>query len=153
MTDTITVRRATIDDLDDLAAIDRAGFEEREQWSRQAWADELAAADRVVLVARDTEGLAGAISIARQFDTVDLLRVVVAQRSRRRRLGERLVHEAVWHVRDADRVLLEVRHDNAAALMLYARLGFRAIDRRPDYYGPGLHAVVMQSDLPWEALS
>jgi ribosomal-protein-alanine N-acetyltransferase len=45
---------------------------------------------------------------------------------------------------EADRVLLEVREDNEAALGLYAQSGFVEIDRRPRYYRDGAAAVVMQ---------
>lgn len=150
----ITITPASNADAEALATLDAQCFDPTERWSSAVWADELQAPHRTILLARDlSDDLVGAITISRQFETVDLIRVMVAPTHRRQHVGERLVHEAVWYVRDAERVLLEVRHDNAAALMLYARLGFRAVDRRPDYYGAGRHAVVMQSDLPWEALS
>jgi ribosomal protein S18 acetylase RimI-like enzyme len=45
----------------------------------------------------------------------------------------------------ARRCVLEVRAGNASAQALYARLGFRAIGRRRDYYtNPMEDALVMQ---------
>jgi ribosomal protein S18 acetylase RimI-like enzyme len=44
-------------------------------------------------------------------------------------------------------VLLEVRHDNDPAIALYMAEGFVAINRRRDYYAPGLDAIIMRRRL------
>ena len=41
------------------------------------------------------------------------------------------------------RWLLEVRDDNAPALRLYDKHGFTTIDRRADYYGAGVDALIL----------
>lgn len=48
---------------------------------------------------------------------------------------------------EADRLLLEVRATNLAALAFYADSGFEEIDRRPRYYSDGAEAVVMLKSL------
>ncbi len=52
----------------------------------------------------------------------------------------------------ADRMLLEVRHDNRGAIALYEKFGFTAISHRRDYYGAGADAVVMQASLTPDVL-
>ena len=47
----------------------------------------------------------------------------------------------------ADRLLLEVREDNAGALAFYAARGFVEVDRRRRYYRDGATAVVMRFGL------
>jgi ribosomal-protein-alanine N-acetyltransferase len=47
----------------------------------------------------------------------------------------------------ADRVLLEVREDNAGARAFYAARGFVEVDRRRRYYRDGATAVVLLRDL------
>jgi ribosomal-protein-alanine N-acetyltransferase len=47
----------------------------------------------------------------------------------------------------ADRVLLEVREDNVAALAFYAARGFTELARRPRYYRDGATAVVLELPL------
>jgi ribosomal-protein-alanine N-acetyltransferase len=47
----------------------------------------------------------------------------------------------------ANRLLLEVREDNAGALAFYAARGFVEIDRRARYYRDGAAAVVMRRPL------
>ena len=43
-----------------------------------------------------------------------------------------------------DRLLLEVREDNAGAVVFYEKHGFVELDRRPGYYRDGATAIVMQ---------
>ena len=53
--------------------------------------------------------------------------------------------DAVLALRPAgERVVLEVREDNAGALGFYAARGFVELDRRPRYYRDGATAIVME---------
>ncbi len=74
---------------------------------------------------------------------------MVAPDQRGRGIGGALVEAGItWAAeRHGLRMLLEVEHDNAAALALYRRLGFVELARRKDYYGAGRHALVMQREL------
>ena len=67
----------------------------------------------------------------------------------RETLGRVLIEAGIdWAAEQcADRMLLEVEHDNAPAVALYHRLGFAELARRNDYYGAGRHALVMQKEL------
>ncbi len=58
-----------------------------------------------------------------------------------RRLMERIL--SLLKQRGADRIYLEVRHDNQPAIALYRNLGFKDIKLLTDYYRPGLHALRM----------
>lgn len=65
-----------------------------------------------------------------------------------RRLLERLVDLARWH--RVERVFLEVRPSNPAAIALYEQAGFNEIGRRPNYYpahGGREDAIVMAMEL------
>jgi len=86
-------------------------------------------------------------------DFADLLRVIVSPERRGQGIARKLLIASILMAQAAGavRILLEVEEDNASALAVYARLGFTPIDRRRDYYGPGLHALVME--LPIESLS
>jgi ribosomal protein S18 acetylase RimI-like enzyme len=54
--------------------------------------------------------------------------------------------------RGVKRVYLEVERANTAAVELYERNGFRAIDVLPDFYGKGRDGVRMSCDLAAGAL-
>lgn len=136
---------ATPADLPELLELEAQGFQPGQRWSAASWASELDAADRLVLVSREA-GLLAAASFSVLADTAELLRVVVRPDQTGRGLGRRLVQLGQQWAADlgAERMLLEVRHDNEPALALYRRTGFTAIARRADYYGPGFDAVVME---------
>lgn len=76
----------------------------------------------------------GVLSIA--AEEAHLLNVCVAPEFQSRGLGRRLLARMVdlarWH--RAQRVFLEVRPSNAAAVALYESAGFNEIGRRPGYY-------------------
>lgn len=78
-------------------------------------------------------------------DEIHLLNVAVAPAERRRGYGRRLVEEVIAYAiaHDAEKVLLEVRVSNAAALALYQRLGFEEFHRRARYYDDGEDAIEM----------
>lgn len=143
------ISRAQMADLDEIAALERDGFAEA-RWSADAWASEIAADDRHVLVMRDADGaVSGVATFQTVEDTADLHRVVVRPDQRRLGIGRRLVQAGLeWAAGlGAERMLLEVDLENTGARRLYDELGFTPIARRSDYYGPGHHAIVMACDL------
>ncbi len=96
------------------------------------------------LVARDGDVVGYAVvSIA--GDVVELQRVGVDPAHRRGGLATSLLGAVVdlASAEGAERVLLEVREDNADALGFYLASGFDEIARRPRYYRDGATAVIM----------
>jgi ribosomal-protein-alanine N-acetyltransferase len=87
----------------------------------------------------------GVASFSLAADLADLLRVIVASESRGRGLGSSLIRAGMEWAKavGADRMLLEVRPDNKPAVRTYCKLGFATLDRRRDYYGTGMDALVM----------
>ena len=141
----------TVADLDDVLILERDGFDHA-RWSDASWRAELEGADRLVIGERDHDQLLGVATFQHMLDVADLHRVVVAPAARGRGVGTRLVrHGMSWaRAEGAERMLLEVEHENAPALALYERLGFTRIDTRLDYYGPGAHALVLERRLDEE---
>ncbi len=77
----------------------------------------------------------------------ELNRIIVASAGRRTGLGKTLLAAGIAAAEEAEEMLLEVRHDNAPAMALYAAFGFEEIARRNNYYGGGVDAVVMRVEL------
>jgi ribosomal-protein-alanine N-acetyltransferase len=69
-------------------------------------------------------------------DEAEVLTLAVWPEARRAGVGLRLVEAGAVEAaaRGAERLFLEVADDNAAALALYARCGFREAGRRRAYY-------------------
>jgi ribosomal-protein-alanine N-acetyltransferase len=82
-------------------------------------------------------------------DIAELQRIGVVATARRRGVASALLDEVVAEApaTGANRLLLEVREDNADALAFYADRGFIEIDRRPRYYRDGTTAVVLRLPL------
>jgi ribosomal-protein-alanine N-acetyltransferase len=82
-------------------------------------------------------------------DIAELQRIGVLAAMRRTGVATALLDEVVAHApaTGANRLLLEVRDDNSAALAFYADRGFVEIDRRPRYYRDGTTAVVLRLPL------
>lgn len=137
---------ARADDLEQILALEESGFDQPQRWSREAWQAELDNDDRLVLVRHDARGrVVGVATFSLAADMADLLRVIVAPDSRGRGIGGSLVRAGMEWAKavGADRMLLEVRPDNAPAVRAYCKLGFKTLDRRRDYYGSGVDALVM----------
>jgi ribosomal-protein-alanine N-acetyltransferase len=138
-------RRATLDDVAAIAAIERECFGPS-AWSESLVADEVRGERHVVLVSDDLSAY-GAISVA--ADVADLDRIAVLPGSRGRGLARGLLVELVDLARDldAERMLLEVAANNVAAIGLYEAHGFDTIATRRRYYAGWIDALVMQLDI------
>ncbi len=82
-------------------------------------------------------------------DIAELQRIAVDPAHRRTGLASELLDAVVAAAREggADRLLLEVREDNAGAIAFYAARDFVEVDRRRRYYRDGATAVVMRRGL------
>jgi ribosomal-protein-alanine N-acetyltransferase len=136
------IRVAEDADVTAVAAIE-AGCFGAEPWSERLVADAVASERHVVLVTGDLDAYA-VISLA--GDVADLDRIAVLPASRGRGLARDLLDAQVDRARDlgAERMLLEVRDDNAAAVGLYESAGFTTVSTRRGYYAGGADALVME---------
>ncbi|MGZ8738677.1 MAG: ribosomal protein S18-alanine N-acetyltransferase [Nocardioides sp.] len=135
---------------EDVAAVARL---ERDCLGEDAWSEGLVgegirgALPTVSYLVAETGGaVIGHAVISATGDIAELQRIAVDPGRRRQSVASALlagVIEAAGRT-EADRLLLEVREDNRAALAFYARAGFVEIDRRPRYYADGSTAVVMR---------
>lgn len=141
--DEVHVRRATINDLDDIVALENAAFAADRVSARQ-WRHHLESLSAEVLLAIRDRRVVGAAMLLfhRRHRVARLYSIAVNVNERGRRLGERLLHAAeLAAARRESRVLrLEVRADNASAQRLYERNGYRPIGERLGYYEDGATA-------------
>ena len=145
-----TVRRAEPEDVDAVAAL------EVENLGADAWSPHLVGEGiaghlpTVFYLVADVEGVPVAHAVVSAVaDIAELQRIAVTPAARRTGLATALLDEGCRLARSsgADRLLLEVREDNAGALRFYAARGFVEIDRRPRYYADGTTAIVLRLPL------
>jgi len=146
----VTVRAATEADTEAIAAseADNLGAD---AWSAGLVAEGVAGRLPTVhyLVAEAHGRVVGHAVASLVADIAELQRIAVAADHRRTGVATALLDEVVaLAVRSgADRLLLEVREDNAAALRFYAARDFVEVDRRRRYYADGTTAVVLRRGL------
>ena len=141
--DEVHVRRATINDLDDIVALENASFASDRVSARQ-WRRHLESLSAEVLLAIRERRVVGAAMLLfhRRHRVVRLYSIAVSAGERGRRIGERLLQAAELAAarRDGRTLRLEVRADNAPAQRLYERNGYRPIGERRGYYEDGATA-------------
>ncbi len=146
----LDLRRATLDDLPDLLALEALFPGDR--LSRRSLRRLLASPQTALcLVADDLGVLAGygLVLLRRNSDVARLYSLVVRPELRGQGVGFRLVTSAMVAATELGRrrLRLEVRADNPPAIELYRRMGFRQVARIPEYYGDGETAIRFETQL------
>lgn len=145
----VAFRAMRASDLEAVIAIEQSAYPF--PWTRGIFRDCLGVGHECRVLAQEHRIIGyGVLSAA--AGEAHLLNVCVAPAEQRhghgRRLVLRMLDLARWH--RAERVFLEVRPSNTAAIALYDVLGFNEIGRRPGYY-PGTRgredAIVMAMEL------
>ena len=98
-------------------------------------------------VFQGNEKLAGYLIFSENLGEAELLRIAVDPEMRRQGFGGKLMEHFICSLEfmNSDKVTLEVREGNEAAINLYTIYGFEKIGVRKDYYfDPHEDAVIMQ---------
>lgn len=147
----ITIERATINNLETLYQIERECFT-IEAFNKQHIAYLLKNPNAVSLVAKINNEIAGfIIGLIRRHDEKITGRVYtldVAATYRRKGVGLKLLNEIerIFAKRGVKICYLEARKDNMAALELYRKLGYVEVEDLKDYYN-GVHGVRLKKEL------
>ena len=146
----INYRVATAFDLPVFVSLDKELFP-YSPWSASQYKEEFSAPTRHFVVALDNEqsiiGYAGVF--APGAAEADVLTVGVVPSHRGKGIARQLMALITdWaHKQGSTAMMLEVKVDNAEAIGLYESLGYSKLNTRKDYFGPGLHALVMRLEL------
>jgi [ribosomal protein S18]-alanine N-acetyltransferase len=148
----VTIEAMTLEDLDDVLAIERASFQT--PWSRGAFRYELTQ-NRVArcLVARWGRRLVGYLCLWEIGHEIHVTNLAAHPDLRRRGVARALLGAVLDDARSraVSLAFLEVRPTNVEALGLYESFGFRVIGRRKGYYfDTGEDALVMEARLSVE---
>ena len=150
---TAVIRDIEHTDIDTLVSLDAELFAE-DAWPATTWWAELAQRPRRDYAALvDEAGVVAYGGVDHAGESADIMTVAVAPRARGRGLGARMLAELERRAatRGAEGMLLEVRADNAPALALYSRAGWRQVHVRRRYYQPGdVDALIFAKSLVGE---
>ena len=121
--------------LDEVEELERLCFSR--PWTRAMLMEEMQNDDVAFLVAEQDEGIVcGYAGLQVVLDEGYILNVAVYPALRRRGIGTALMNVFLNFARERGLrfLTLEVRASNTEAILLYGRLGFRAVGTRPGYY-------------------
>ncbi|HEX3224424.1 MAG TPA: GNAT family N-acetyltransferase [Nocardioides sp.] len=151
----VAVRPATVEDADAVVRLEETALG-ADAWSAALVTEGVSGRIPTTLYLVATIGSAepdettvGYAATSIVADVAELQRIAVTATARRTGVATALLArvETEATLRYADRVMLEVREDNAAACAFYAARGFTELDRRPRYYADGTTAVVLVKEL------
>ena len=127
------LREMTPADLDAVLAIEQSVH--AHPWTRVMFSDALGSGYLCKVYEAEGEML-GYVVLMALLDEMHLLDISIAAAQQRRGLGRSLLDEAKQPAgsMDMQRMLLEVRPSNVAAIALYRAQGFNEIGRRRGYY-------------------
>jgi len=134
-------------DAPQLAALSALGFDP--SWSAATFRQELDREMTRALVLEVEGEVVGYALGWRTLDELELHQISIAPAHRGRRLGEALLREFCAKLRGegCQRLALEVRPSNQAALRLYQRCGLELEGRRKSYYPNGEDALLYGGNL------
>jgi len=134
MSQGITIRRGTTDDLDQVMALARDA-ETAPHWQAADY-HAIFHSHRLLLVAERVSQIIGFVVAHDIAGEWELENIAVAPSRRRSGIGKVLVEALIAEAsKDATKsILLEVRESNTAAKLLYERCGFHQYGRRRGYY-------------------
>lgn len=137
------LKECTLSDLPRLTALDCEIFPDC--WTEEMWKGELSRSDFFGFLAEVDGELAGYICGTALFEEGEIPKVAVKGAYRKMGLGNQLVATLVARMQEkgVEKIFLEVRVSNVAALGLYQRNGFEKTRERKRYYPDGEDAVEM----------
>lgn len=138
-----TVRHATRADLDALVALEEASFD-HDRVSRAQWRRHLHSGSARVLVAARDDKVSGSVLLffRRGSRNARLYSIAVGHHARGQGLGALLLSAAedTARTQGCATMSLEVRVDNAAAIAMYEKRGYRRQARAARFYENGMDA-------------
>ncbi|MCB0359239.1 MAG: ribosomal protein S18-alanine N-acetyltransferase [Bdellovibrionales bacterium] len=145
----IRIARLDTSHFEDLRALHHEAFPV--PWSDALLQDELQASpDRVGLGAYCNSSLVGYVLARRLVDEVHIVSIATAPSLHRQGIATMLMDSLRTEpqVAECERLLLEVRESNRAAIEFYLHEGFELLGKRPGYYADnGESALVLSRRL------
>ena len=141
------VRDWTDKDIPKIAALEKICFSDA--WSEETFVSAFRSPFFVGVVLEEAGELVAYACATVVFEESEIGVVAVAPSFRRKGTGKRLLSELIESAKQkgAERMFLEVRVSNVAALGLYEGAGFERFGVRKKYYPDGEDAFVMKKEL------
>ncbi|MCX7835007.1 MAG: ribosomal protein S18-alanine N-acetyltransferase [bacterium] len=139
----IIIRDAVVQDIETILAIERDSYVD--PWGEESFRYLMFQKNGIAIVAAQQFPIGYAFGRV-TLDEGELLNLAVSKPYRKRNLGRAILNEFLnrcWKL-GANKVYLEVRVKNTAAIQLYRSAGFIIEGRRNKYYQDGEDAFIMK---------
>ncbi len=140
----INIEKMSESHIEKLAVIEKECFST--PWSENALREELDNTHARFLAAVCDGEVAGYIGAHNILGEVYITNVAVAEKHRRKGIGEMLINNLVELCKseNAEFITLEVRESNSAAINLYKKMNFKEVGKRKNFYeNPREDAILM----------
>ena len=137
------LEECTLSNLSELVALDREIFPDF--WTEEMWKSELSRLDFLGVIAKIQGEIAGYICGTALFEEGEISKIAVKEKYRKTGIGNKLVTDMVARMceKGVEKIFLEVRVSNVAAINLYTKNGFEKTRIRKRYYPDGEDALEM----------
>lgn len=140
------IRRARVDDLPSILRIERNSFD-RDAWDREIFLDYLHRSANSIFLIAANDGKVIGYALARHSATrAEIHSIAIAPAQRGGGVAVALLKRVLSLLlrRGFEKVSLDVRLENKAAISLYRKLGFERVRRVNGYYEDGAPAWRMR---------
>ena len=143
-----SIRKINFSDFTTISKLERDVF--KDCWSKKIIEDQINHVNAINLLLIEKNQVLGYIFAQNYTDFVEIQRIGVSKKARRKRIGETLVKEIeiIAAQLNINKILLEVRKDNLPAIKLYQKLQFGIDSIRKKYYAfDNEDAILMSKEL------
>ena len=100
-------------------------------------------------MATENGSVIGYAGVALAGDVADIHTIAVIPSHRKQGIASQMLDqlESWASTKPITALMLEMREGNLEAEPLYIKRGYSRIARRDNYYGPGIHALIMRKEL------
>lgn len=144
----MNVRKCRYEDILSISELEKECFK-GESWSFGTIASAFENPAYEMLVAEEAGEIIGFGCTCTTLENCDLENVLVTEAYRKSGVGKAVLNALLDNAaeRGAEKVFLEVRVSNSAALMLYLSCGFKGVYARTRYYSDGEDCLVMVKEI------
>lgn len=144
----MNIRKCRYEDILSVSELEKECFK-GESWSFGTIASAFENPAYEMLVAEEGGEIIGYGCTCTALDACDLENVLVAEEYRRGGIGKAILNALLDNAKErgAEKIFLEVRVSNSAALRLYLACGFIGVHARTRYYSDGEDCLVMARGL------
>ena len=99
-----------------------------------------------IYVYDEDNNVLGFIHIENHFEITDVINIAVDKNYQGKGIGKKLLQYVIDNT-EAEKIMLEVKENNIAAIKLYESMGFKQIHVRPNYYEGNIDALIMERSI------